>query len=229
MLGQGGWGEVQLCGKCHREAPGLREVMQLKCVIVLAEVASQPWGSKGHKIARSLAVWKRAGEILQGKRKVLWKAGVEVVRQVGSFRPQAIPPTEWNTIWHQLPCRLRIHTAQIEDEWQQAMPLEYRTGPAELQALQEMAAQWWQDTQHEHRQGASSVAETNSEIWVKVGTVGTARSLKGTWQHKGDHQGNPVWKHTERGLHMYHSPSGRWVVGREVGSIQQRGGCQPGL
>ena len=55
--GAGGWGEVQLCGKCHREAPGLREVLQLKCVIVLAEVARQLWGSKGHKIARSLAVW----------------------------------------------------------------------------------------------------------------------------------------------------------------------------
>ena len=60
---------------------------------------------------------------------------VEVVRQVGNFRPQAIPPTEWSTIWHQLPCRLRVYAAQIEEEWQRAMPLEYGTGPAELQAL----------------------------------------------------------------------------------------------
>ena len=40
---------------------------------------------------------------------------------------------------------------------------EYGTGPAELQALQEMAAQWWQDVQHERQQGASSVAEADSE------------------------------------------------------------------
>ena len=89
--------------------------------------------------------------ILQGEREALWKAGVEVVRQVGSFRPQAISPAEWNTIWHQLPCRLRVYAAQIEEEWQRAVPLEYGTGPAELQALQEMAAQWWQDIQHERR------------------------------------------------------------------------------
>ena len=134
---------MQLCGKCHREALGLREVLQLKCAVVLAEVARQLWGSKGHKIARSLAVWKRVGEILQGERKVLRKAGVEVVRQVGSFRAQAVPPAERNTTWHQLPCRLRVHTAQIEEEWQRKMPLEYGTGPAELQVLQGMAAQWW--------------------------------------------------------------------------------------
>ena len=34
------------------------------------------------------------------------------------------------------------------------MPPEYGTGPAELQALQDVAAQWWQDVQHERRQGA---------------------------------------------------------------------------
>ena len=49
-------GEVQLRGKCHREALGLQEVMQLKCVLVLAEVARHLWGSKGHKIAWSLAI-----------------------------------------------------------------------------------------------------------------------------------------------------------------------------
>ena len=183
--GAGGWGEVQLCGKCHREAPGLREVLQLKCVIVLAEVARQLWGSKGHKIARSLAVWKRVGDILslQGERKVLWRAGVEVVREVGCFRPHVIPPAEWNTIWHQLPCRLRVYAAQIEEEWQRAMPLEYGTGPAELQALQEMAAQWWQDVQHERRQGAGKVAGINPEIQVRIGAAGAAGFLEGTWQH----------------------------------------------
>ena len=105
---------MQLCGKCHKEAPGLREVLQLKCVIILAEVARQLWGSRGHKIARSLAVWKRMDGILQGEREALWKAGVEVVRQVGSFRPQAISLTEWNTIWHQLPCRQsRLQSASV--------------------------------------------------------------------------------------------------------------------
>ena len=162
------------------------EVPQLKCAVVLAELARKPWGSRGHEIARGLAVWKRAGGILQEEWKVLWKAGVEVVCQVGSFRPQAIPLAEGNTTWHQLPCWLRVHAAQIKEEWQQAMPPEYGTGPAELQALQGMAGQWWQDVQHEHWQGASGVAETNSEIWVQVGTVGAARFLEGTWQHKGD-------------------------------------------
>ena len=99
------------------------------------------------------------GRDIAGEREALWKAGVEVVRQVGSFRPQAISPTEWNTIWHQLPCRLRVYAAQIEEEWQRAMPLEYGTGPAELQALQEMAAQWRQDIQHGRRQGDHSAAE----------------------------------------------------------------------
>ena len=89
---------MQLCEKCHKEAPGLREVLQLKCVIILAEVARQLWASRGHKIARSLAVWKRMDGILQGEREALWKAGVEVVRQVGSFRPQAISPTEWGAV-----------------------------------------------------------------------------------------------------------------------------------
>ena len=98
------------------------------------------------------------------------------------------------------------------------MPLEYGTGPAELQALQEMAAQWWQDVQHERRQGAGKVAGINPEIQVRIGAAGAAGFLEGTWQHKGDHRGSPAWSHTERGLHMYHSPSGRWVVGREVGS-----------
>ena len=70
--GSGGWEEIQLCGKCHKEAPGLREVMQLKCVIVLAEIARQLWGSKGHKVARSLATWKRVGEVLQGGKQQLW-------------------------------------------------------------------------------------------------------------------------------------------------------------
>ena len=159
------------------------------------------------------------GDILQGERKVLWKAGVEVVRQVGNFRPQAIPPTEWSTIWHQLPCRLRVYAAQIEEEWQRAMPLEYGTGPAELQALQEMAAQWWQDTQHGHRQGGHSEAGANTEIRMRVGTGEAATGfLDGTWQRKGEHGGGPVWRHTERHLHLYLSPSGRWVVGREVGS-----------
>ena len=83
-------------------------------MIVLAEVARQLWGGKGHKIARSQAVWKRVGEILEGEWKVLWKAGMEVVRQVGSFRPQTIPPTESSAIWHHLPCRLRVYAAQIE-------------------------------------------------------------------------------------------------------------------
>ena len=55
---------MQLCGKCHKEAPGLREVLQLKCVIILAEVARQLWGSRGHKIARS--VWKRMGQPVRG-------------------------------------------------------------------------------------------------------------------------------------------------------------------
>ena len=217
--GAGRWGEVHLCGKCHKEAPGLREVLQLKSVIVLAEVARQLWGGRGHRIARSLAVWKRVGEILQGERRVLWTAGVEVVRQVGNFRPQAIPPTEWSTIWHQLPCRLRVYAVQIEEEWQRAMPLEYGTGPAELQALQEMAALWWQDTQHGHRQGGHSEAGANTEIRMRVGTGEAATgSLDGTWQRKGEHGGGPVWRHTERHLHLYLSPSGRWVVGREVGS-----------
>ena len=154
-------------------------------------VAGLPAKPKGHKIARSLAVWKRVGRILQCERKALWKAGVEVVRQVGSFRPQFIPPAEWNTVWHQLPCRMRVYAAQIEEEWQRAVPLEYGTGPAELQALQEMAAQWWQDAQHECRQGANSAAETNTEIQVHVGAVGAARFLEVTWQHKGDHEGGP--------------------------------------
>ena len=48
---------------------------------VLVEVARQLWGGnlKGHKIARSLAVWKRVGEILQAEREALWEAGVQVV------------------------------------------------------------------------------------------------------------------------------------------------------
>ena len=137
---------------------------------------------------------------------------------MGSFRPQAISPTEWNTIWHQLPCRLRVYAAQIEEEWQRAIPAEYGTGPAELQALQEMAAQWWQDIQHERRQETNRAAEAHSEIQVQVGEVGAARFLEGTWQQQGDHKGSPTWKHTERCLHMYLSPSGRWVMGREVGS-----------
>ena len=39
------------------------------------------------------------------------------------------------------------------------MPLEYGTGPTELQALQEPHVQWWQDIQHEHWQGASGMVE----------------------------------------------------------------------
>ena len=62
------------------------------------------------------------------------------------------------------------------------------------------------------------MAGTNPEIQVRIGAAGAAGFLEGTWQHKGDHRGSPAWSHTERGLHMYHSPSGRWVVGREVGS-----------
>ena len=88
----------------------------------------------------------------------------------------------------------------------------------ELQALQEMAAQRWQDVQHERRQEANSAAEAHSEIQVQVGEVGAARFLEGTWQQQGDRKGSPVWRHTERCLHMYLSPSGRWVMGREVGS-----------
>ena len=44
-------------------------------------------------------------------------------------------------------CGIRVYAAQIEEEWQRAIPLEYGTEPAELQVLhiQEMAAQWWQD------------------------------------------------------------------------------------
>ena len=103
--GSGGWEEIQLCGKCHKEAPSLREVMQLKCVIVLAEIARQLWGSKGHKVARSLATWKRVGEVLQGGKQQLWWKVVDVVRQAGGFRSHALLPTEWSTIWHQLPCR----------------------------------------------------------------------------------------------------------------------------
>ena len=66
-----------------------------------------------------------------------------------------------------------------------------------------------------------SAEGANTEIQMCVGTrEAAARFLEGTWQHKGDHRGNPVWRHTEKSLHMYHSPgpSGRWVVGREVGS-----------
>ena len=51
----GGRVEVQLGGKCHREAPGLREVLQLMCVVLLAELARQLWGSKGHKVVMRLA------------------------------------------------------------------------------------------------------------------------------------------------------------------------------
>ena len=101
---------------------------------------------------------------------------------------------------------------------QRAIPSEYGTGPAELQALQEMAAQWWQDIQHERRQETNSAAEAHSEIQVQVGEVGAARFLEGMWQQQGDHKGSPTWKHTERCLHMYLSPSGRWVMGQEVGS-----------
>ena len=64
----------------------------------------------------------------------------------------------------------------------------------------------------------NSVAETNTEIRVCVGAVGAARFLEGTWQHEGDHEGSPAWRHTERHLHMCLSPFGGWVVGREVGS-----------
>jgi hypothetical protein len=98
--GSGGWEEIQLCGKCHKEAPGLREVMQLKCVIVLAEIARQLWGSKGHKVARSLATWKRVGEVLQGGKQQLWWKVVDVVRQAGGFRSHALLPTEWSTSYH---------------------------------------------------------------------------------------------------------------------------------
>ena len=89
----------------------------------------------------------RSGASLVCQIWALANEGVEVVLQVGSFRPQVIPPTEWSTTWHQLPCRLRVYAAQIEEEWQRAMPLEYGTWPAELQALQEMAGQWRQDIQ----------------------------------------------------------------------------------
>ena len=70
----------------------------------------------------------------------------------------------------QLPCRtrLRVHAAHIEEEWQRAVPLECGTGPAELKSLHEMAAQCWQDTQYERRQGANSAVETNTEIRVHV-------------------------------------------------------------
>ena len=128
------------------------------------------------------------------------------------------PPAEWNTIWHQLPCRLRVHAAQIEDEWQRAMPLEHGTGPAELQALQEMDAQWWQDVQHEHRQGASGVAETNSEIWVKVGW-GQQGSLRVHGSTRGTTEGTLCGSTQKEAYTCTTLPSsGRWVVGREVGS-----------
>ena len=143
--GSGGWGDIQLCAKCHKATPGLREVLQLKCVTVLAEMARQLWGSKGHKVARSLAAWKRVGEVLQGDKGELWRKVVDATRQVGGFRPQALLPTEWSTIWHQFPCRLRVYATQIAQAWDAGSPEEYGVGPAELHALQDMAAKWWQD------------------------------------------------------------------------------------
>ena len=86
-----------------------------------------------------------------------------------------------------------------------------------------MAAQWWQDIQHRHRQGDHRAAGANTEIQMHLGTgEAAARFLEGTWQHKGDHRGGPVWRHTERHLHryLYLSPSGRWVVGQDVGSVK---------
>ena len=41
-------------------------MLQLKCAIILAEIASRLRGSKGDKVARSLAAWKGVGEVLQG-------------------------------------------------------------------------------------------------------------------------------------------------------------------
>ena len=53
-----------------------------------------------------------------------------------------------------------------------------------------MAAQWWQDTQHGHRQGGHSAAGANTEIRMCVGTGEAATGfLDGTWQCKGEHGG----------------------------------------
>ena len=70
-------------------------MLQLKCVIVLAEMARQLWGSKGHKVARSLAAWKRVGEVLQGDKGELWRKVVDTTHQIGGFWLQALLPTEW--------------------------------------------------------------------------------------------------------------------------------------
>ena len=91
--GSGGWRDIQLCARCHKAMPGLREVFQLKCVIVLAEMARQLWGSKGHKVARSLAAWKRVGGALQGDKGELWRKGVDATRVLaGSPTEQSWAP-----------------------------------------------------------------------------------------------------------------------------------------
>ena len=94
MGGKEGWGRWVRRGANVREVPqggaGIEGGTAAEvCVIILAEVARQLWGSRGHKMARSLAVWKRMDGILQGEREALWKAGVEVVRQVPGELPAA--------------------------------------------------------------------------------------------------------------------------------------------
>ena len=126
-----------------------------------------------------------------------------MVRQAGGFRSHALLPTEWSTIWHQLPCRLRVYANQIEEGWAEGTQHEYGAGPAELQALQGMAAKWWQDVQHIHCKAALPQGDTSQSEQLWVNMAGEAQFLEGQWENCGTHDGSPVWKHIERHLHMF--------------------------
>ena len=159
-------------------------------------------------MARDPAAWKGAGGVLQGGGGELWSAAVDIVRQVGAssripYSPQSGAPSGTT---NQLPCRLRAHATQIKEAWETGAQQEYGVGPAELQALQDMAAKWRQDVQHDHWRPAYLMGGSGQGQRLWVDTTGKTQFLEGQWECQGTHGGSPVWRHTKRHLHMSNPP-----------------------
>ena len=80
----------------------------------------------------------------------------------------------------------------------------------------DMAAKWRQDVQYDRQLDPKGEADRDQRL--QIDTAGRVKLLEGQWECQGTHKGVPVWRHREGHLYMLSSTSGRWVVGREVGS-----------
>ena len=93
-----------------------------------------------------------------------------------------------STIWHQFPCRLRVYATQIEEASDAGSPEEYGVGPAELHALQDMAAKWWQDVQYD-RQKLDPEGVAGRGQRLQVDTAGRLKFSRGNGGAKGPTKG----------------------------------------